>query len=54
MVEDGPVVDPFAERVGIKDAAEKENGSFGWVPVLDGVTGGEACSSGVFLCGLYW
>jgi hypothetical protein len=32
--EDGPIVDPLPERVGVKDGAEEEDGLFGGVPVL--------------------
>jgi hypothetical protein len=32
--EDGPIVDPLPERVGVEDGAEEEDGLFGGVPVL--------------------
>ena len=52
VVEDGPVVDPFAEGVGVEDAAEEEDGLFGGVPVLVGVAGGYARPTRIFCCGL--
>lgn len=52
VVEDGPVVDPFAQRIGVKDRAEQDDGSFCGVPVLEGVTGGDSGAFGVFLGGL--
>jgi hypothetical protein len=52
VVEDGPVVDPFAERVGIEDGAEEHNGFFAGVPVLVRVAGGDASAARIFFSGL--
>ena len=35
MVVDGPVVDPFAETVGVEDGAEEEDGLFGGIPIFE-------------------
>ena len=52
VVEDGPVVDPFAQRVGVKDTAQEHDRGFGGVPVLVGVSGGDAGTLGILLGGL--
>nr|POE72304.1 hypothetical protein CFP56_12180 [Quercus suber] len=52
VVEDGPVIDPFAQGVGIEDAAEQEDGLLGRIPVLVRVAGRDAGTSGVLGGGL--
>jgi hypothetical protein len=46
-----PVVDPFAETVCIEDTAEKEDGFFIRVPVLEVVAGGYTCCSRIAVGG---
>ena len=52
VVEDGPVIDPLAERVGIEDGPEEHDGLFGGIPVLVRVAGGDASAAGIFFGGL--
>ena len=52
VMEDGPVVDPLAERVRVEDAPQQHNGFFGGVPVLVRVAGGDAGATRVFFGGL--
>jgi len=47
VVELGPVEDPLAERVGIEDRPEKDDGPLAGIPVLEGVVGRDTG-----LCGL--
>ena len=49
---DGPIIDPFAERVGIEDTPKQDDGGLGRVPILDRVTGGDAHACSVSLGGL--
>ena len=37
VVVDGPVVDPFAEAVGVEDGPEQDDGLFGGIPVFERV-----------------
>lgn len=60
-MEDGPIVDPFTERIGVEDAAQQGDGLFGGVPILDGKAGRDAdsgCVSRSCLsdgrCGFRW
>jgi hypothetical protein len=46
-----PIVDPFAEAVCIEDAAEKKDGLFIGVPVLEVVAGGYTCCSRIAVGG---
>jgi hypothetical protein len=52
VVEDGPVVDPLAERVGIEDTTEQHDGFFSGVPVLVRVSSGDLCAAGILFGGL--
>ena len=52
VVEDGPVVDPFAKGVGIKDGSEKHDGFFVGVPVLVRVAGRDASATCILFGGL--
>jgi len=47
VVELGPVEDPFAERVGIEDRAEQDDGPLVGIPVLEGVVGRDASLGGL-------
>jgi len=52
MVVDGPVIDPFAQGVGIEDAAEQHDGLLGGIPVLERVARGDPVPLGIGLRGL--
>ena len=41
MVVDGPVVNPFAEAVGVEDGPEQDDGLFGGIPVFERVAVGD-------------
>jgi hypothetical protein len=51
VVEDGPIVDPLAERVGVEDTTQQHDGLFGGVPVLVRVAGGDAGATRIFFGG---
>jgi hypothetical protein len=51
VVEDGPVVDPLAEGVGVEDGSEKHDGFLAGVPVLVRVAGGDASAARVLFGG---
>jgi hypothetical protein len=44
-VEDGPIVNPLAEGVGVEDTSQEHDGFFGGVPVLVGVARRYACAA---------
>lgn len=53
----GPVVDPFAEAVGVEDGAEQDERAEGRVPVFEGVAGRDGvggCVGGGGGAGGFW
>jgi hypothetical protein len=46
----GPVIDPFAERVGIEHAAKQSDGLFAGIPILVGVASRNSCTCRVLRC----
>ena len=54
VVKDGPVIDPFPERVGIEDRAEQHDWFFGRIPVFVRVPSWNPCAARIFFCSFAW
>lgn len=54
MVIDGPVIDPFAQGVEVKNTTKQQDRILGRVPVLQGVSARDAVLLGIRCSGLDW